>query len=248
MEILHNVTQIGDFYNGLKHPGRFEEMADAAGTHPTSYTKLEAGWLDIDAVPYHNGSKRTYTLHAVGLSQPPPGGRVAGIRVRAFGSDRYLIIEARLKGDRWDRGFSSPLGSLGIPSEGVIACEFAPESNPWPKEDPNGPWPPLELRTATALTVGQSFSYQAGRTSLHVKSATAGGFVIELDTDDVAVPFVLEMRAATAIAEIKAAGLLAHTTGASGSQAWVFKQSPRGGFRVTPGSTVTLQLKAGPIP
>jgi PASTA domain len=245
MEVLHNVTEIGDFYNGLNHPGRFDEMADAAATHLSSYTKLEAGWLDPEAVPVHNGGKRTYTLHAIGLSQPPPGGRVAGIRVRAFGSDRYLVIEARLKSDRWDRGFS---GSLGIPSEGVVAYEFAPESKPWPRLDPGGPWPPLELRTPTALTVGQSFLYQDARTMVSVRSATAGGFIIELDTNDVAVPFVQELREATAIATIRAAGLQSRSTGTSGQQAWVWRQSPQAGTRVPPGSTVTLQLRVGPIP
>lgn len=120
MEVLHNVTDIGDYYNGVQHPGRFDEMAGAAATHPSSYTKLLAGWLDAPAVPTHPGTTQTYILHAIGLSHPPPTGRVAAVTVKAPGSDRYLIIEARIKSDRWERGFS---GSGGIPSEGVVVYE-----------------------------------------------------------------------------------------------------------------------------
>lgn len=245
MEVLHNVTDIGDYYNGVNHPRRFDEMADAAATHPSSYTKLEAGWLDPAVVPMHAGGRRTYTLHAVGLVQPPPGGRLAGVRVRAFGSPRYLVIETRLRSDRWDRGFS---GSLGIPSEGVVIYEFAPERDPWPRQDPNGPWPPLELRTPTALTVGQTYLHPDTRTTVRVTSATAGGFRVEIATTDVAVPLVQELREATAVARIRAAGLQPRSTGTSGPQAWVWRQSPQAGTRVPPGSTVTLQLRVGPMP
>jgi hypothetical protein len=253
MEVLHNVTEIGDYYNGVSHPGRFDEMGDAAATHPSSYTKLEAGWLDPEMVPKHEGGRKTYILHAIGLPQPPPGGRVAGIRVQAFGSSRYLIIEARLRSDRWDRGFS---GSLGIPSEGVVIYEFSPENEPWPRVDANGPWPPLELRTPTALAAGQEFRHKDTKTTVRVTSATAGGLVVQLDTDvveevaptDVEVPFVHELREATAAARIRAAGLLPRSIGTSGREAWVWRQSPQAGTRVALGSTVTLQLRAGPIP
>ncbi len=245
MEVIHNVTEIGDYYNGVSHPGRFEEMADAAATHPCSYTKLEAGWLDREVVPWHGGGRRTYELHAIGLSHPPPDGRVAGIRVQVLGSDRYFIIEARLKCDRWERGFS---GSRGIPSEGVVVYEFAPESDPWPKIDANGPWPPLELRTPTALTAGQSYHHQSSETFVNVRSATAGGFVVDLSTNDVLVPFVEEQNGAIADSRIRTAGLKPVFTGASGQEAWVQNQSPRAGTRVLPGSEVTMRLRTGPIP
>jgi hypothetical protein len=246
MEVLHNVTEIGDYYNGFSHPERFDVMAKAeAATHPSSYTKLEAGWLDPEMVPMHQGGMQVYTLHAIGLPQPPPGGRVAGIRVRSSGSNRYLIIEARLRSDRWDRGFS---GSLGIPSEGVVIYEFAPESAPWPRLEVPGPWPPLQLRTPTALAVGEDFVHEDTKTTVRVRSATAGGFVVEVATNDVAVPFVQELREATAAARIQAAGLQPRSIGTSGQQAWVWRQSPQAGTRVAPGSTVTLQLRVGPIP
>jgi hypothetical protein len=102
MEVLHNVTEIGDYYNGVGHPGRFDEMADAAATHPSSYTKLEAGWLDprrflgtkaarrpILCTPsaYHN-RRRPDELRALGFtlsgpiaipSSKPGSGATAGI-------------------------------------------------------------------------------------------------------------------------------------------------------------------------
>jgi hypothetical protein len=199
MEMIHNVTGIGDYYNGaVSRPGDFDEMSGSGGTHPSAYTKLQAGWLDTSAVPTHTGTK-VYTLHAIGLPYPAPSSRAAGTKVQAIGSNRYLIIEARLKSDRWDRGFS---GSNGIPSEGVVVFEFAPEDDPWPRRpgDLNGPWPPLQLRTPTALTVGQGFTHHDGHTTadgptdhrsgfgrnrtLTVRSAVPGGLVVEVAIDD----------------------------------------------------------------
>jgi hypothetical protein len=199
MEMMHITTGIGDFYNGaVAPPGDFDEMAGAGATHPSAYTKLEAGWLDSNSVPTHTGT-RSYTLHAIGLQHPVPSPRVAGIKVQAAGSNRYLMVEARLRSDRWDRGFS---GSNGIPSEGVVVFEFAPKDDPWPRRpiDPNGPWPPLQLRTPTALTVGQTFTHHDSHTpgggtadhrsglgryrELTVASAVPGGFVVKVAVDD----------------------------------------------------------------
>jgi hypothetical protein len=192
MEVLHNVTGIGDFYNGFDHPGAFDEMAGVTATHPCAYTKLLAGWLDVDAVPLHTDDNRTYSLQAISLTHPAPGGRVAAVKVQAKGSNRYLLIEARLKTDAWD---------AGIPSEGVVVYEFAPQDDPWPRlpSDPNGPWPPLQLRTPTALTAGQTFDHfdshvphsdardhrsGAGRRrEVRVTAAVPGGFQVRILTD-----------------------------------------------------------------
>jgi hypothetical protein len=62
------------------------------------------------------------------------------------------------------------------------------------------------------------------------------------------VPHVREMLSAHAAAEVRAAGLQPRFTGTTGSGAWVFSQSPLGGTRVRRGSTVTMQLRTGPIP
>jgi hypothetical protein len=243
MEVLHNATGIGDYYNGVMHPGRFDEMADSEATHPSAYTKLEAGWLDRTVVPLHaDGARTTYTLHAVGLPQPPPGGRVAGVRVQTPGSQRYLIIEARLRSDRWERGFA---GLQGIPSEGVVIYEFSPESMSWQKRNPTGPWPPLELRTPTALTVGQSYVHPATGTRVRVQSASAGGFRVEVASKDVGVPPVQQMPRAAAEERIRAVGLRPLATGDLGPRALVWRQFPAAGTRVAYGSVVRLQLRTG---
>lgn len=196
MEVIHNVTDIGDYYNGLKHPGRFDEMADAAATHPSTYTKMQAGWLESSAVPIHLGNRTaTYQLHAIGLPHPAPSDRVAGVRIQAPDSSRYLIVEARLESDRWDRGFG---GSSGVPSEGVVVYEFAPEADPWRRENKNGPWPPLELRAV--LNAGERFEHHDTATKhpgvkdhrpgpgrhrmVTVTSSMVGGFAVEIAADD----------------------------------------------------------------
>lgn len=245
MEVLHNVTDIGDYYNGLRHPERFDEMAAAAATHPSAYTKTEAGWLNAASVPVHAGGSRVFTLHAIGLSHPAPAGRVAAVKVPYGSRGRCLLVEARLRTDRWEHGFT---GSRGLPSEGVVVYDFAPESDPWPRSDPNGPWPPLELRTPIALGVGESVSPAEANVDVRVESATAGGFVVRVVSHNVVVPWVMELRAATAAARVRTAGLTPKFIGESGSTAWVWRQSPRPGTAANPGSTVTLQTRTGPIP
>lgn len=198
MEVLHNVTDIGDYYNNASNPDDFDEMAGIGATHPCSYTKVIAGWLGWGDIAVHpnNDSPKSYALHAIGLSNPIRPGHVAGVKVQAPGSNRYLIVEARLRSDRWDRGFS---GSTGIPSEGVVVYEFSPETDSWPKLNDPGPWPPLELRTPTALTVGQTFTHHDSSTpgdaidnrtgigrhrTVTVKSDSVAGFVAEITSDD----------------------------------------------------------------
>jgi beta-lactam-binding protein with PASTA domain len=44
------------------------------------------------------------------------------------------------------------------------------------------------------------------------------------------------------------AGLVASSSGSSSASAWVFSQSPSSGKLVARGSTVTLQIKTGPLP
>src|SRR5680860_1438062 len=212
MEMIHITTGLGDFYNSAEaRLGAFEEMDRAGATHLSTYSKLELGWLDPSSVPIHSGAG-SYTLQAISLN-PASTTRVAGIKVQAKGSSRSLFIEARTRSDRWDRGFSprdpsdptSYEGSVGIPSEGVVVYEFAPEDDPWPRtaSDPNGPWPPLQLRTPTALTVGQTFTHHDSHTmgdgtldhrsgvgrnrELTVASTVPGGFVVRIEIDDVPI-------------------------------------------------------------
>jgi peptidoglycan hydrolase-like protein with peptidoglycan-binding domain len=62
------------------------------------------------------------------------------------------------------------------------------------------------------------------------------------------VPFVRELPVANAVARVHDAGLIPRFTGTSGSQAWVWRQSPQAGTVVRRGSLMTLQLRTGPIP
>ncbi|MDP9314710.1 MAG: FAD-binding protein [Chloroflexota bacterium] len=61
------------------------------------------------------------------------------------------------------------------------------------------------------------------------------------------VPDVREMSRSIAENNIHAANLVPKFTGATAPNAWVWTQSPEGGTVVDRGSTVTLQLKTGPI-
>jgi hypothetical protein len=245
MEVLHITTGIGDYYNAVHGVLGYEEMDKAIATHPTVYTKRLAGWLDEKAVPLHFG-KRPYTLHAVGLPQPPPEGRVTGVRVQAPGSARYLMIEARLRCDRWERGLGDAERHVGIPMDGVLIYEFSPESDSWAKKNPTGPWPPIEFRKA--LTAGDSYTYPADQTSVLVRSATAGGFRIELDSKEIDLPSFIGLYRDGAIEAVEHWGLRPLVTGASGPKAWVWRQSPPEGTRVPTGSTVRLQARISPIP
>jgi hypothetical protein len=206
MEVLHNVTLIGDYYNGTQHPHSYDEMADSAATHPSAYTKLEAGWLDPGTVPSHEGPAQTYALHAIALPHPPSDGRVAAVKIQAQGSNRYLIVEARLRSDRWDRGFTATSATTGvddvvypgIKDEGVVIYEFSPQTDSWPRLDPHGPWPPLELRGV--FSVGESFTHfdastttpgvvdhrtRVGRNRvITVRSQIAGGYAVQVSKDD----------------------------------------------------------------
>jgi hypothetical protein len=64
----------------------------------------------------------------------------------------------------------------------------------------------------------------------------------------VTVPSVTEMRQAAAHRRVVAAGLVPRFTGPTGPSAWVWRQSPAGGRVVRYGSTVSMQLRTGPIP
>lgn len=79
-----------------------------------------------------------------------------------------------------------------------------------------------------------------------------------LSADDVAgfdalyptrsVPDVRELRQANAANAIRAVRLVPRFTGQTGPGAWVYRQSPRADATVNVRSTVTLQLRTGPIP
>ena len=93
-------------------------------------------------------------------------------------------------------------------NEALPACRASLQRASWstsspPKacrgrRNPTGPWPPLELRTPTALTVGQSYLHPATGTRVRVQSATAGGFRVEIASKAVSVPGVVHLPRAAA--------------------------------------------------
>jgi beta-lactam-binding protein with PASTA domain len=62
------------------------------------------------------------------------------------------------------------------------------------------------------------------------------------------VPHVRELRFAPAAGPVRAARLVPEVVGTQRPDSWVWRQSPRGNAIVPSGSTVTLQLRSGPIP
>ncbi len=122
MEVLHAVTHFGDLYNVSPQPGRFDVMACACATHPSSHTKAWMGWLHHFALQTHPiGSTRSYTLHAASLPQPPPG-RLTVVKVNSQVSPGHFLIEARLRTDIYESTGLQSVGA-GIPAEGVVVYE-----------------------------------------------------------------------------------------------------------------------------
>ena len=121
----------------------------------------------------------TYNLHAIGLVQPPPTGRVAAVQI---GSQvPFLMVEARLMNDQFD---------ATIPSQGVIVYRVQ-------TSDPHGTaqnqTAPLQLLTTTALKVGETFT--SGNLKMKVVKALPDGFSITVDDSLKAVGFVTSYEA-----------------------------------------------------
>jgi hypothetical protein len=62
------------------------------------------------------------------------------------------------------------------------------------------------------------------------------------------VPHVRELRVAPAEKLVRGAGLVPKLVGMQRPDSWIWRQSPRADAIVASGSTVTLQLRSGPIP
>ena len=179
MELIHCLASIDDLYTFGGNMEPFEEMAinvRSLAKHPTAFTKSLMGWLDTTAIVRHTNHTAavTYSLHAVGLVQPPPAGRVAAVRI---GSQvPFLMVEARLMNDQFD-------GS--IPSQGVIVYRVQTSS---PQGSAQNQMAPLQLVTPTALKVGETFT--SGNLKVKVVKALSGGFSITVDDALKAVGFV----------------------------------------------------------
>jgi hypothetical protein len=235
MEFMHSLTGFGDLYPFNGNMGAFDEMACSCGTHPSAYTKAAIGWLDASAIATQVGRFSSYTLHSVGLTQPPPSGRLAAVRIGL--PVPYLMVEARQKVDQFDGN---------IPNEGVIVYRVQ-TSDPLGHAQNN--IAPIELLTTVALTPEQEFMSDTGVKVL-VIAARPGGFSISIDDPTNAVtivPDVIGESAADAANRIHAAGLVPRFMGGNLANSRVSSQSPIAGYPAARGSNVTLVLLPGPV-
>jgi len=172
-ELVHqpNLSNLPDLWDyDQEYPGEsmgtFDQESELYGaTHFSAWTKRLIKWLDPSTVSLHLGGMADYTLHAVGLIQPPPAGRVAAVQIGQ--QVPYLMVEARLRADQFD---------VNISTEGVIVYQVQ-------TSDPTGEpqlVPQLNLLTKTALAVGQSFTTDSGVT-VHILSSVPGGFSITVN-------------------------------------------------------------------
>jgi hypothetical protein len=236
MEVMHCLTEFGDLYNSEPHLQGFDNMACSCGTHPSTHTKVELQWLSPSAVATTTGfNEETFDLHAIGLPQPPPPGRWMAVRIPAPAGNNYFMVEARLRGDQYE---SATYASSGIPSEGVIVYEVAGKLE-------------VYLRTPTALVDGDSFSNDV--MEVRVTRQRFGGFQVtvkpRLGPNKRRVPFVRFLPASVAAGVVQNADLKPKFTGAAQTgQSYVFTQSPAPGAIVDVDTTVTLQLRDGPLP
>ena len=170
MELMHGLTGFTDIYQfgddvDPQDPviGLYDEMSAAAGTHPSAYTKAGIQWLDGATIAEHVGRAAAYALHAISLTQPPPTGRVAALKIGA--SVPYLMVEARLMADQFD---------ARIPQEGVIVYRV---QTPDALGHRVSHLRPLVLETSGALSVGQTF-VSDNAIGISVVGAIPGGFLV----------------------------------------------------------------------
>jgi len=170
MELMHGLTGFTDIYPfgddvDQQDPpmGTYDEMSASAATHPSAYTKTGIQWMDAATVANHAGRLGAYDLHAISLTQPPPSGRVAAVKIGA--GVPYLMVEARLKADPFD---------AGIPKEGVIVYQV---QTPDPLGHRVNHLRPLILKTPLALSVGEQFVSDAA-IAVTVTGAIPGGFSV----------------------------------------------------------------------
>jgi hypothetical protein len=173
MELMHGLTGFTDIYPfgddvDQQDPamGLYDEMSAAAGTHPSAYTKAGIQWLDRATIAEHTGRAGVYALHAISLTEPPPTGRVAAVKIGA--GVPYLMVEARLKVDQFD---------AGIPKEGVIVYAV---QTPDPLGHRVNHLRPLILKTPQALSAGQAF-FSGDGIGVSVSGSIPGGFVVVVE-------------------------------------------------------------------
>lgn len=177
MEILHVATRMGDLYNTQPNLAAYDVMADAGATaHASAHTKSLFGWLPEGRIIENDGA-HDYVLHPIGLSQPPPPGRVTAVKIPSLTQERiHFMVEARMAVDQFERKDSSSDGLPGISGssltakEGVIVYEVRSDEM-------------VFLRSGMALGVGEEYVNVTEDESIRllVKEQLEDGFVVAID-------------------------------------------------------------------
>ncbi len=238
MEILHAIVGWPDLYKAHgPQMGNFDNMTFTGGMHSCAHLKLSSGWLAPNQVADHPGGLHNYQLHSIGLSSPPPS-RFAAVRVRSATTGNTFLIEARLKSDVYETGFSrlvdGNLEFVGIPGEGVIVYQTHDDlQETWFLGGPFG--------------VGQSYNNPAEGFSLNVTAAIDGGMTVQVSggLHVAVVPDVLHMQSNLAGNLVTKAGLVPKFSQDPTPQLVVSTQAPSPGAKVAQGSTVTMTFKKG---
>jgi hypothetical protein len=178
MEVLHAMAEWPDLYTHTLPPGtsrmdRFDNMTYNAGTHSCAELKLRIGWLDAACVAVQDsddGETRSYDLHSIGLSGPPPG-RVSTVIFPGPRAGSTMRVEARRRSDVYERGFAPfPNGGFefqGIPFEAAIVYEVGQASD--------------DISLHAALKPGER--YATVRSSVEVTGSIQDGFTVTVQTN-----------------------------------------------------------------
>jgi Tachylectin len=175
MELMHGLTGFTDLYPfgddaDPQDPviGTYDQMSCACATHPSAYTKAGIQWIEASTIAEHGGRVANYALHPISLTQPPPSGRVAAVKIGS--GVPYLMVEARLKADQFD---------ANIPAPGVIVYKVQTTDTLGHRQNHLRP---LVLQTPSALGVGQSSTSDFGvGVCVSVTGALPGGFLVKVD-------------------------------------------------------------------
>lgn len=127
---------------------------------------------------------------------------MTAIKIPSTISQRYFLVEARLRIDPYDQ--STPGVSSGIPGEGVVVYEI--DEAVWP----------VQLRTPTALSVGQQYTNATERLEIDVNAAVSGGFTVAVRSTE--SPACAAIRDEIAEAEGEIADLQDELQSAVGSE------------------------------
>jgi hypothetical protein len=168
MENTHMISTFMDLYGIPDEPRRIDNMACSCGTHPSSFTKMKMGWVNPRVIPA-SPSRTTVTIDA--LSKPLEEGREDAIKIPSQSSLAYLLVEARLRTDPYEK--STPGLSSGIPGEGIVVY--------WIDESS---WPPVHLRTPTALGVGEWYREASLGVDVAVNSQSGLGFLVTIGVEE----------------------------------------------------------------